>query len=240
MRSRISVCAVAALALALATAASADGPVAHWRFDKLDNGIIRDVTGNGHDATLSVAEGEPQSVDGPFGPAMAFTADQCAAFTVAKSSDLNFAGAFTVMAWVKPAARNGTCGLVCFKGDKSGDPPWPGWRLRYFWTMAGFEYGTPDGKEVRVTAEPGACEPGFWSHVAAVYDTKTVTLYVDGAQVAEGPAGPIAPQLASRQAVLCNYIGRKNAYPLEGAIGDTRVFASALSGEDVYRAATGH
>lgn len=238
MRSRIAVCAIAALALA--TAASGDGPLAHWRFDKLDNGIISDLTGNGHDATLSLAKGEPQSVAGPAGPAMAFTADQCAAFTVAKSADFNFAGPFTVMAWVKPAARNGTYELFCFKGDKSGDPPWPGWRIRYFWTMLGFEYGTPDGKEVRLTAEPGACEPGFWSHVAAVYDTKIVRLYVDGAQVAEGPAtGAMAPQLASRQAVLCNYVGRKDAYPLDGAIGDIKVFSSALSAEDVYRAAVG-
>lgn len=238
MRDRIIACAIAALALEMA--AFADGPLAHWRFDKLDNGIMRDLTGHGHDATLALARGAPQSVASPVGPAMAFTADQCAAFTVAKSSDFNFAGPFTVMAWVKPAARDGTCELLCFKGDRSGDPPWPGWRIRYFWTMLGFEYGTPDGKEVRVATDPGACEPGFWSHVAAVYDTRTVKLYVDGTQVAEGAAtAAIAPQPASRQAVLCNYIGRKNAYPLDGAIGDIKVFSSALSAEDVYRAAVG-
>ena len=44
------------------------------------------------------------------------------------------------MAWIKPAARGGTYEIIGNKGDKSGDGPWPGWRLHYFRSRAMFQY----------------------------------------------------------------------------------------------------
>ena len=218
-----------------------EGLAVHWPMDNAENGMVRDVTGNGHDAAYAAVDGSaPEFVPGIVGAAIKLVDEKEAFLNVAGADAFNFQGPFTVMAWVKPSRREATFEVLCFKGDKSGDPPWPGWRLRVFWTRAVFQAGTPEGEEPQVSSPEWSVPAGFWSHIAAGWDGKQLRVYVNGVERASTPfAGIIAPQQAGRPLVLCNYIGRKNAYAFDGLVDDIMVFDRFLDAEEVFRAAAG-
>lgn len=224
------------IALLSAGAAGADerGPVAHWTMDEVKEGVVPDATGGGHDATFGAAgEARPLLEPGIIGKALRLKEGDQAFLTVAKSGDLMPAKGLTAMAWIKPSARNKTYEILTCKGDKSGDPPWPGWRLRFFWARAQFQYGTADGKEPRVESAEWSVPAGFWSHVAVTYDGTTMRLYVNGVEKASAPAeGDILA--AKRPLVIGNYIGRKNAYAFDGLLDDLKVFGRALTADEVF------
>jgi len=213
---------------------------ARWRFDAVTNGIAVDATGNGFDAThFSKGDAAPVLADGIHGKAVVLASKHEQGFTVANSKDLNMAGPFTVMAWVKPVRRNASFAIACMKGDKSGAPPWPGWRLRFAWARANFQIGTPEGTEPGVSSPQWSVPPGFWSHVAATWDGKSLRLYVNAVEKGIVPFdGTVAPQNPGHPLILGNYIGRKNAYAFDGAIDDIRIYSTCLSGDDVFAAAS--
>ena len=128
------------------------------------------------------------------------------------------------------ARRNAAFAIACMKGDKSGDPPWPGWRLRYFWARAMLQVGTPDGQEPSVSSAEWSVPAGFWSHVAGSWDGAKLRLFVNAVErAATDFYGQIAPQHAWRPLVLGNYIGRKDAYAFDGLLDDIKVFDAALT-----------
>jgi hypothetical protein len=229
------------LSVACAQPGAAQGLIAHWTMDEVVNGVVADVTGNGHDAQAGPEGVEPpQAVPGMVGNALEFVGEKQHFLNVAPSGDFNFAGPFTVMAWVKPTRRNAAFEVLCFKGDKSGDPPWPGWRLRCFWARAMLQVGTPDGREPSVSSPEWSVPAGFWSHVAATWDGASLRVFVNA--VEEGRvefAGPIAPQPPGRALVLGNYIGRKDAYAFDGLLDDIEVVTGALSEDQVLAEACG-
>ena len=229
MAFRITATVVLVLSPCLAAAGEV---VAHWPMEAIEEGVLKDTSGNGHDGTY-FGSAPPQETEGIARKALEFDSEGEGGFEIAGSDAFNFSGAFSVMAWVKPKARHGTGEVLCFKGDKSGDPPWPGWRLRYFWSRAGFEFGTTDGRQFRIDSPEWSVPAGFWSHVAATYDGETVRIYVNAVLAVEAPVeGIMAPQ--KRPAILANYVGRKDAYPFDGSIDDVKVFAGCLSEEDVF------
>jgi len=231
---RLSGAILTVLVAGLACAAAA--PIAHWPMDKATDGLIADAADNDHDATYFATEGRRLDfAPGMVGKAVRLSKQAEGGFTVANSHEFNFQGPFTVMAWVKPDRRNGTFEIACMKGDKSGDPPWPGWRLRYFWTRVTLQIGTPQGQEPSVSTPEWSVPPAFWSHVAATWDGKKLRAFVNGVEKASTEfAGEIAPQARWRPLILGNYIGRKNAYPFEGLLDEVKIFDTALSEDEVF------
>ena len=207
--------------------------IAHWAMDEVVD-TVPDATSNGHDATLGPAGVEPpEAVDGMVGSALRFVGEKEHFLQVAGSDDFNFEGAFTVMAWVRPARRNAAFAIACMKGDKSGDPPWPGWRLRFFWTRVALQVGTPEGEEPQVASEEWSVPVGFWSHVAASWDKERLRVFVNAVEKASIEfAGRIAPQ--PRPLIIGNYIGRKDAYAFDGLIDDVKIFEGALNEDEVF------
>ena len=209
--------------------------VAHWPMDDVKDSTLADASGKGHDGAL-FGNGVPTVVKGIAGKALEFKPEAEGGFTVAGSEALNLPEGLTVMAWIKPVERTQTGEILCMKGDKSGDPPWRGWRFRFFWTRVMFEFGTTDGRECRADSPEWSVPAGYWSHVAATYDGKAIRIYVNAVLVAEQTVeGTLAP--VQRPAILANYIGRKNAYPFQGAIDDVKVFAGPLSQDEIFREA---
>jgi len=201
------------------------------------DGVTPDVSGRGHDAAVRGEEGLPELVEGIAGRALRFSAAGRHWLEVPASPELDPPTALTVMAWIKPAARNATYEIACHKGDKSGDPPWPGWRLRFFWTRATLQIGTPDGGEFLASSPEWSVQPGRWTHVAGTYDGEKLRVFVNASLAVEVAApGSIAPQ--PRPLVLGSYIGRKNAYAMDGLMDDVKLFGRALTEDEILRQAT--
>jgi beta-galactosidase/beta-glucuronidase len=124
-------------------------------------------------------------------------------------------GPWSLQGWIAPSAAS--AGRVVVAGI--GDPASGG-------RFIGLEDGAP-AVWAGASAVKGATalKPGTWSHVAAVSDGTTVTLYVDGAKVAEGPATPVAPaatvQLGPRRLA--------GTAPFGGKVAGFTVQASALA-----------
>lgn len=220
---------------------AAAGPSAHWRFDAASGNVLPDTSGHGHDATFfSTKQDVPRWTEGIHGRAVVLSREMEEGFEVADSTALNMTGPFTVMAWIKPSRRNAAFEVACMKGDKSGDPPWPGWRLRFFWARAVFEVGTPEGDQPQVRSPEWSVMPGYWNHVAATWDGTNLRLYVNAAEKAVAPfAGTVAPQDPRRPLVLGNYLGRRNAYAFDGALDEIRVYDHCLTPGEILAAATG-
>ncbi len=229
-------CLLLAVCALPATAADVS-PVAHWPMEAIEDGVVADVTGNGHDATVPEAETQrPEVIEGIAGNALRFHRDSQQYLLVRNTEGLAAPDAMTVMAWIKPEQRRGAHGIIGNKGDRSGDPPWPGWRLRYFWARLVFQYGTADGEEPSVHTDNWSVEPGFWHHVAVTYDGTRLRAFINCDPLAESEIeAPIMP--GKRALVIGNYIGRKNAYAFDGRIDELKIFDAVLTPEEIFNAA---
>jgi hypothetical protein len=238
MRSRGLAVGMIVAALCLASGLASAELLAHWPLDEIKEGVVADASGHGHEATAHGLEGRlPQVVDAITPHGLQFAGKDEQYLEVQNTEGLTAPAAFTVMAWIKPLARGGTYEIIGNKGDRSGDPPWPGWRLRYFWTRLSLDYGSADGSETRLDSPEWSLPAGLWSHVAATYDGGTVALWVDAEKVAEqAVTQPILP--AARPLIIGNYVGRKNAYAFDGVMDEVRVFDTVLSAEEIFTAAT--
>ncbi|MGI5817595.1 MAG: LamG domain-containing protein [Armatimonadota bacterium] len=229
----LSLCGCAALA-------QAPEPIAHWPMEQIgEGGVVADASGNGHEATAHGTEGSvPEPIPGVVGNALRFDRDREQYLQVGEAGELTAPEQMTVMAWIRPAQRSGAHEIISNKGDRSGDPPWPGWRLRYFWARLVFQLGTADGEEPQLSTENWSIEPGFWHHVAVSWDGERLRAYINCDLAAEAEVtGPI--MATTRPIVIGNYVGRKNAYAFDGALDELKVFDRALTADEIFTAAVG-
>ncbi len=212
-------------------------PVAYWPLDEVADGSTPDRSGNGHAALLRGLSGKPDLADGVVGKAMRFFRSASTWLEVPYSDALQLTDGFTAMAWVKVLKRRGGFEVIGFKSDRSGNPPWPGWRLRVAWAMAVVEIGTADGRQYRATSPQWSVHPGKWCHIAATYDGRALRLYVNAAPAAECVApGPIARQ-ARRPLIIGNYFGRKDAYAFDGFIDEVWLLPRPLTLQEIEQIA---
>jgi len=202
--------------------------------DTIQDGVVADASGHGHAALARGLDGKlSEVVPGMAGNGLKFTAASEQYLEIKQTEGLLAPAALTVMAWIKPAARNGTYEIIGNKGDKSGNGPWPGWRLRYFWSRATFQFGAADSSEPAVSSAEWSVPAGFWSHVALTYDGRKLRLYVDCEPANEQEiTAPI--HASARPLIIGNYIGRKNAYAFDGLMDEVKVFGSVLNAEEIY------
>lgn len=235
MRSSLTLVVASALCCAMVHAAE---PLAYWPMDAIKDGVMADASGKGGDAVARGLEGKlPEIVPGMAGNCLKFTAASEQYLEVKQSEAMLAPAAMTVMAWIKPTGRSGTYEIIGNKGDKSGNGPWPGWRLRYFWSRAMFEFGAADSTEPNIFSAEWSIPAGFWSHLAVTYDGRKLALYVDCELVNEKEITvPILS--AARPLIIGNYIGRKNAYAFDGLMDELKVFGSVLSAEEIYAEAS--
>jgi hypothetical protein len=205
--------------------------------EQIAEGVVADASGHGHDATAHGSEETvPEVIDGVAGNALRFHRDQQQYLLVENTEGLLAPDEMTVMAWIRPAQRRGAHGIIGNKSDKSGEPPWPGWRFRYFWARIIFQFGTADGEEPQVATENWSVDPGFWHHVAVTYDGERLQAFINCESAAE--ADVPAPIMArDRPLIIGNFIGRKNAYAFDGAIDEVKIYDRVLAPEQIFAAA---
>ena len=230
----LAICILAAMPCVSTASAAENGLLAHWTMDEIVAGVVPDASGHGHDATVGPEGVQIEVVPGMIGKALRLREDQQAFLKVARSEDFGLARSITVMAWIKPAARGKAYEVLGWKGDKSGNPPWPGWRFRFFWTRIAFEYGTADGKQPRASSPEWSAPAGFWCHAAATFDGAVIRIYVNGVEKGSAPGeGDILPN-KGRPLIIGNYIGRKNAYAFDGLLDDVKVFNRVLTEPEIF------
>jgi len=241
MRTRtFTACAAVLLSAILASAgiAAADNALlAQWRFDSIADGRVEDASGRGHMAVLRNPAGDKlEIVADQVGRALKLPRKHTASFEVANSSAFDAPAAITVMAWIRPAQKQGRGMIACKKADPPKGGSSPGWRLSIFWGRVQFQLGSVAGKDHAVSSAEWSTPPKFWSHVAATCDGQRLRLFVNAVEVkSREVAGAIAPE--KRPLVLANYVGRKNAYPFLGTLDDVRIYSRALSGAEILEIA---
>lgn len=163
-----SICSVEADAFA-----AREDIVAAWLFEGIDGGIVKDVTGNGHDGKIV---GEPQIVEGKFGKGLEF--DGVDDYVeVPHSDDLNFT-TFTLAAWIK-MANTGANQQVIVK--KIPDPERKTYQLMSHTDSAGAMRGSFHvGGANRVVMGVTPVTDEEWHHTATTYDGSTLKVYLDG------------------------------------------------------------
>jgi hypothetical protein len=122
-------------------------------------------------------------------------------------------GPWSLQGWISPATASSGRVVVAGVGDSAA---------------TGRFLALEDGAPAVVVGSaavkgPGALKPGGWTHVAAVSDGAKVALYVDGAKVAEGAAGPAA------SAATVQLGPRKPGAPFGGKVAGFTAQAAALT-----------
>ncbi|MFC5826449.1 LamG-like jellyroll fold domain-containing protein [Nonomuraea insulae] len=228
----------AALVLALCTPASAAAPPAPILVYAFDDLSITDSSGNGLDGTLvnaSTAElvegsGGGHALSLPGGAANSDGAYVRLPLAVLQGrSDLTVSarvrwdGTTAPWQWIYALGKDTTRYL--FSTPYNGDG-----RLRTAVTTSG------GGGEAQVTGS-AALPANAWKTLTVTLDTAAdrVTAYLDGAAVASATTTVTAAQLIDAATTSAGFIGRSFYQdPLfDGAIDDFRVYAAALSAEEV-------
>ena len=137
------------------------------------------------------------------------------------SGVLDISSSLTVIAWVQPAAADGTLHTVVGKGDQS-------YRINFYGNgVAGFAAGAGNGDVVGTTR----VDDGVWHQVVGVYDAVAGTnyLYVDG--LLEGTGS--APNGVAGEGGLDVNIGRAPDYTdsryFNGLVDEVAIFNTALT-----------
>ena len=196
------------------------GLVAAYDFDDGSGTVLTDVTGRGHNGTLS---GATWTSSGHSGSALTFSGS--ARVTVSDANDLDLTTAMTLEAWVYPTALPTDFTTVILKENNPS--------LAYA-LYAGTPANRPEGY-VNIGSDRGvtgtaAVPQNTWTHLATTYDGATLRLYVNGAQVvSQSLTGAIR---TSSGALSIGGNGVWGEY-FRGRLDDVRIYNRALSAAEV-------
>ncbi|MEK7397049.1 MAG: LamG domain-containing protein, partial [Candidatus Poribacteria bacterium] len=146
--------------------------VAAWSFDEGAGDTVKDVSGNGHNGTISGAKW----IDGKLGKALDFNGDGDQVL-VPHDNTLNIKGELTVEAWVFPKGWNPDLNAVAQKwedGTNRRQYQLDVYTERNWWYVsdAGSNWPRAEGKI--------AVALNQWTHLAGTYDGKTLRSYTNG------------------------------------------------------------
>ncbi|HEY5955527.1 MAG TPA: LamG domain-containing protein [Polyangiaceae bacterium] len=204
-----------------------DPPILKYDFDAGSGDEVTDSSGNGYNGTVL---GAPAwSTTGRFGGAMTFNAAN--QYVQLPQNVLSSAEAVTVAAWVKLSANPALSALFDIGSSATNH--------FYLRTNGGTTSGSGmtfgaqvNGGPVQEIATAYTLPNGVWKHVALVIGDGTASLYIDGLSVISRSM-TFAPSALGSTAG--NWIGHTQGsnVNLYGSVDDFRIYAQALSREEV-------
>ena len=203
---------------------NADKLLGHWDFEKISQGVVADVTGNGNDGqNIGCRE-----VSGRQGQALHFTAGGFV--ELGHPAGLPIANRpFTIMAWVKTRADEGVivarggayCGFSLYLKD-----------------------GTPRIGVHRTQDGPGYVAAGeqmprdSWVHLAGVVKQDCIELYVNGQLAASTDIAGYLPSNSGQGMEIGFDVANSAAettVAFEGVIDEVKMFGAALNAKAIAR-----
>lgn len=218
-----------------------EGLVAWWSFDDIERNVVRDDSGNGHEAKV-IAQRQPALRKGGIGQTIHLKHSNNGMVESVHTRGNIFhnlhRGSYGFAAWINPAS---------IPDGEQPDPYWgivtkEGWHLGLLakpdGTICHEHYYRDRAKPVTACSEP-VLEPGTWLHVVGTVDhmAGTVRLYINGKLVSEGefPKGRIA-DLYNRRPVR---VGAARLGPgdyacrFSGLIDEVAIYNRSLTQDDV-------
>ena len=188
---------------------------AWWSFDRDSGHVARDVSGGGFDGFRPV-EATEAGIAGT-----ALSCPEGAPITLATHAAFYPSSGFTVELWCKPRAIQASAFLL-----NAASEPHTGYGLA-------LENGKPTfylNWSHRVQGGE-ALPTGEWTHLAAVSDNQTLSLFVDGVEVARQAGVPTAPPTRGNLAVG-SYSATGNPV-FVGAIDEVKIHRRPLRAEEL-------
>jgi hypothetical protein len=181
--------------------------IAYWPLDETAGTTASDVSGNGHDGTVTNTD-FTASVTGKFAAALYFDGSDDHIEVPGFTEDIS---ELTISAWIKADDWNGNRRIIQ-KGSDGSE-----YRLLIENSRFIFEMGST---RLEITTLPAT---GTWVHLAAVYDGTTMNVYYDKVLVGSRTRSGMVP--TSSNAL---YIGSKNAGApagdrFKGAMDEVRI-----------------
>lgn len=203
--------------------------VGYYKLDEGSGLVVHDCSGKGHDGTILRTSANTWTTGIQGGGIRVLSPDGC--IDLGADPDFVMTGGFTVMTWahVDTFPDPGSSAYLVGKTLNVFDR---GWRLH---TASIQEFGA-------AVARPGDAGPlqagrdgfdaGVWQHVAARFEpTKSVTVYVDGAQISTLTwSSTLIEDTAANLRIGCR---GDNAGYLAGVIDEVRIYRRALTPSEI-------
>jgi chitodextrinase len=192
--------------------------VAAYSFDEGSGSTVGDSSGHGNTGTIANAT---WTTAGKNGNALSFNGTS-ARVIIADAASLHLSSAMTLEAWVRPSTTSSGWRDIIYRGNDD----------YYLATFNAVPVGglTLTSSTNSNTFGSSALPANTWTHVAQTFDGSTVTLYVNGVQVA---ATAITGSIQDATNPL--EIGSDHIYGqyFQGLIDDVRVYNVALTASQI-------
>ena len=206
--------------------------VAAWNFNQGTGNTVKDISGNGHNGSISGAKW----VQGKFGKALKFNGDGDQVL-VPHSDKLNLQKGLTVEAWIYPTGWNPDLNAIAQKWEDGSN------RRQYQLTVykeKNWWYATCCGDKWKPRAEGQInVKLAKWIHLAGTYDGKKLRNYTNGKLDIE-TADMTSGLFASEVPVAIGGYGpktKKVTYGQNrhfmGIIDEVRIWGKALSEKEI-------
>lgn len=195
---------------------TAEDAILWWKFDEGKGAVATDSSAKKNDGTIN---GEVAWVEGKVAGAVSFPEGKDTSATLAAIKGLGTDNAaHSISAWVKVAKLPENRAWILLLGNEGEGA--------HHWLInnAGeTQFGVWGGNQVKP-----ALEVGKWKHVAVTFDGKELVGYVDGKKTESVEATFNLQGIPVSVAKACN---GENAF--EGQVDDLRIFARALTADEV-------
>ena len=204
------------------------GLIAWWKLDETSGREVGDSSGNGNLGKILSGMPRWQSSGGKIDGALLFDGKGDYVH-IANEPNFDFTGEVTVAAWIKVNQFDKEWQAIVTKGDSA-------WRLQRHQGADALEFACT-GLQVPGNSPYGGLygnkpvNDGKWHHVAGVYDSEKMYIYIDGiVDVSQPASGTIA---TNDQPVLIGENAEMTGRFWNGLIDDVRVYNYSLSEEQI-------
>jgi len=203
-----------------------DGMIGYWSFDAstIDGATIRDLSGNGNDATANFDLG---IVDGKIGDALGFNFESGQYVDTGMMVTEEQYESLTMMAWAKPYTPHETFGSIMNCDDG-------GWDRGYGYRADTWEIQVGHGGDWL----PGAMvDVNEWQHTVVIYTPTNVIFYKNGERFEFGDR--TTPTTSVNTFIIGDDIPCGPNCSLNGAVDEVILYGRELSDDEVMANFTG-